>query len=64
MEIYFFDMEIYLKAYSAAEAAGLKEWDYVWSINGQEVFEMTHNQICGLIKASGTQLQMVIERFA
>ena len=35
-----------IKAYSAAEKAGLKEWDYVWNINGQEVFEMTHNQIC------------------
>ena len=27
-----------IKAYSAAEKAGLKEWDYVWNINGQEVF--------------------------
>ena len=26
-----------IKAYSNAERAGLKEWDYVWSINGQEV---------------------------
>merc|ERR1711934_1079661 len=38
------------------------EWDYVWSINGQEVFEMNHNQICNLVKGSGNQLQMVIER--
>ena len=50
------------QAYSAAEAAGLKEWDYVWSINGQEVFEMTHNEICAIIKNAGTSLQMVIER--
>ena len=42
-----------IKAYSAAEAAGLKEWDYVWNINGQEVFEMSHNQICQLIKSAG-----------
>jgi len=51
-----------IKAYSNAERAGLKEWDYVWSINGQEVFEMNHNQICNLVKGSGNQLQMVIER--
>merc|ERR1711992_397902 len=51
-----------IKAYSPAEAAGLKEWDYVWSINGQEVFEMTHNQICSLIKSAGTSIQMVVER--
>ena len=52
----------YLQAYSPAEAAGLKEWDYIWSINGEEVFEMSHNQICGLIKSSGNSIQMVVER--
>merc|ERR1719186_175092 len=36
--------------------------DYVWSINGQEVFEMSHNQICSLIKSAGTSLEMVVER--
>jgi len=51
-----------IKAYSAAEAAGLKEWDYVWNINGQEVFEMSHNQICQLIKSAGNSMEMVIER--
>jgi len=51
-----------IKAYSNAEKAGLREWDYVWSINGQEIFEMSHNQICNLIKTSGNQLQMVVER--
>ena len=52
----------YFQAYSPAELAGLKEWDYIWSINGQEVFEMSHNQICGLIKSAGTSIQMVVER--
>ena len=52
----------YLQAYSPAEHAGLKEWDYIWSINGQEVFEMSHNQICGIIKSAGTSIQMVVER--
>ena len=27
-----------------------------------QVFEMNHNQICSLVKGSGNQLQMVIER--
>jgi len=51
-----------IKPYSPAEAAGLKEWDYVWSINGQEVFELSHNQIVSMIKNAGTQLQIVVER--
>jgi len=51
-----------IKAYSNAERAGLKEWDYVHTINGQEVFEMSHNQICGLVNNSGTNLAMVVER--
>merc|ERR1712055_874057 len=51
-----------VKPYSPAEKAGLKEWDYVWSINGQEVFEMTHNQIVSLIKGAGTSLDLVVER--
>ena len=32
------------------------------SINGQEVFEMSHNQIVSLIKNSGTNLALVVER--
>jgi hypothetical protein len=51
-----------IKAYSPAEKGGLKEWDYVWSINGQEVFELTHNQICSLIKGAGNRMEMVVER--
>lgn len=51
-----------IKPYSPAEAAGLKEWDYVWSINGQEVFELSHNQIVNMIKNAGTQMQIVVER--
>jgi len=51
-----------IKPYSPAESAGCKEWDYVWSINGQEVFEMSHNQIVSMIKGAGTSLEMVVER--
>jgi len=51
-----------IKPYSPAEAAGAKEWDYVWSINGNEVFEMSHNQIVSMIKGAGNSLEMVVER--
>jgi len=51
-----------IKPYSPAEKAGLKEWDYVWSINEQEVFEMSHSQIVNIIKNAGNSLKMVVER--
>jgi len=51
-----------IKPYSPAEKANLKEWDYVWSINGKEVFEMSHNQIVSLIKNAGNSLTMIVER--
>ena len=35
-----------IKAYSNAERAGLKEWDYVWSINGQEVENHDNDDDC------------------
>jgi hypothetical protein len=51
-----------IKPYTPAEDAGLAEWDYVHTINGKEVFEMTHNEIVSAIKGSGNQLAMVVER--
>lgn len=51
-----------IKPYTPAEDAGLQEWDYVHTINGKEVFEMSHNEIVALIKGSGNQLAMVVER--
>ncbi len=51
-----------VKPYSAAEKAGLKPFDYIWQINGQEVFELSHNQCVDAIKNSGTSLTLAAER--
>lgn len=51
-----------IKPYTPAEEAGLEVWDYVHTINGKEVFEMSHNEIVQAIKGSGNQLAMVVER--
>jgi len=47
---------------SAAERAGLKSCDYIWTINGKEVFEMSHQQCVNEIKNSGTMLSLSAER--
>merc|ERR1712087_191619 len=51
-----------IKPYSPAEKAGLQEWDYIFDINGKEVFEMSHNEIVGMIKNAGTSLTLTVER--
>jgi len=51
-----------VKPYSNAEAAGLKVMDYVWEINGKEVFEMSHNDCVNEVKQSGTKLTLATER--
>lgn len=51
-----------VKPYSPAEAAGLRPCDYIWTINGKEVFEMSHQQCVEEIKNSGNVLTLVTER--
>lgn len=51
-----------VKPYSPAEHAGLKSVDYVHTINGKEVFEMTHKECVDAIKSSGASLAIAIER--
>lgn len=51
-----------VKPYSPAEKAGLHACDYIWTINGKEVFEMTHDQCVNEIKNSGTALHLATER--
>jgi len=51
-----------VKPYSNAEKAGLKTMDYVWEINGKEVFEMSHDQCVAEVKNSGTKLVLATER--
>jgi len=51
-----------VKPYSNAEKAGLKTMDYVWEINGKEVFEMSHDQCVAEVRNSGTKLVLATER--
>lgn len=51
-----------VKAYSPAEKAGLKTCDYIWQINGKEVFEMSHNDCVKEVKNASTMLSLNIER--
>ena len=52
-----------VKPYSPAEKAGLKPFDYIYTINGKEVFEMNHNQCVNEIKSSGKTLTLAVERW-
>ena len=51
-----------VKPYSPAENAGVKAMDYLHTINGKEVFDMTHKECVDAIKASGTSLALATER--
>jgi len=51
-----------VKPYSHAEQGGLKTMDYIWQINGKEVFEMGHNDCVNEIKNAGTSLTLATER--
>jgi len=51
-----------VKPYSPAEVAGLRPFDYIWTINGKEVFEMSHQKCVEEIKNSGNVLTLVTER--
>ena len=51
-----------VRPFSPAEAAGLKTLDYIWQINGKEVFDMDHNTCVKEIKESGNSLALSIER--
>jgi len=51
-----------VKPYSHAEKAGLKTMDYIWQINGKEVFELSHGDCVTEIKNAGTSLVLATER--
>jgi len=51
-----------VKPYSPAEKAGLKPLDYIWQINGREVFELSHKECVEAVKQSGNTLTLSIER--
>lgn len=48
---------------SPAGSSGLKNLDYLIKVNGQEVFEMRHQDVVRLIKeSSGDTLELEVER--
>ena len=52
-----------IRPYSPAEAAGLKSCDYIWQINGKEVFELNHKDCVDEIKRSENErIQNLLNR--
>jgi len=51
-----------VKRFSPCDRAGLEKMDYVWTINGKEVFNMTQPQITQEVQNSGKTLELEIER--
>jgi len=51
-----------VKRFSPADRAGLEKMDYVWTVNGKEVFGMTQPQITAEIVNSQLTLEMEVER--
>jgi C-terminal processing protease CtpA/Prc len=45
-----------------AYEAGLKNKDYIYEVNGVNVFEMDHDQCTKLIKDAGDKIDLKIER--
>merc|ERR1712243_313923 len=48
-----------VKRFSPADRAGLEKMDYIWTVNGKEVFNMSQPQITKEIV--GSQLKMVLQ---
>merc|ERR1712168_1684702 len=51
-----------VKRFSPCDRAGLEKMDYVWTINGKEVFNMTQPQITQEVQGSGKTLELEVER--
>jgi len=51
-----------VKRFSPADRAGLDKMDYVWTVNGKEVFKMTQKQITNEIINSQLRLTLQVER--
>ena len=45
-----------------AAYGGMVEEDFLVSINGQDIFDLNHAQVVGLIKNSGSTLRLAVER--
>merc|ERR1712244_115828 len=51
-----------VKRFSPADRAGLEKMDYVYTVNGKEVFGMSQPQITAEIVNSKLSLEMEVER--
>jgi len=51
-----------VKRFSPADRAGLEKMDYVWTVNGKEVFNMTQPQITAEILNSPMKMVLQVER--
>merc|ERR1712198_368436 len=51
-----------VKRFSPADRAGLEKMDYVWTVNGKEVLNMTQPQITNEILNSQLKMTMEVER--
>merc|ERR1712203_376546 len=51
-----------VKRFSPADRAGLEKMDYVYCVNGKEVFKMTQKQITSEITNSQLKLTLQVER--
>jgi len=51
-----------VKRFSPADRAGLEKMDYVFTVNGKEVFDMTQPEITKAILASQMKLVLQVER--
>jgi len=51
-----------VKRFSPADRAGLEKMDYVWTVNGKEVFDMTQPDITKAILNSQLKLTLQVER--
>ena len=56
-----FQVEKVLTGFPAAYG-GMVEEDFLVSINGQDIFDLNHAQVVGLIKNSGSTLRLAVER--
>ena len=52
-----------VRALSPAEVAGVQSGDFIWQINGKEVFEMEHEECVQTIKKSGQSMSLAVERY-
>jgi len=51
-----------VKKFTPASIAGLEKMDYVYTVNGKEVFQLTQEEVAKEIQNSGKQIVLEVER--